>query len=107
MATDTATLDTAGARLPVDREPRPAAWVRRVLGVVATWSAAWWLVLAILIAPALPGHWRTMGAAAALLAFGPLFFLGRALTGRYPSSAVRLLVFRPFWYTQLAVPLMC
>src|SRR6476646_8820196 len=78
-AADTATLDTAGARLPVDREPRPAAWVRRVLGVVATWSAAWWLVLAILIAPALPGHWRTMGAAAALLAFGPLFFLGRAL----------------------------
>lgn len=108
MATsDTATLDTAGARLPIDREPRPAAWVRRVLGVVATWSAAWWLVLGILIAPALPGHWRTMAAAAALLAFGPLIFLGRALTGRYPSAAVRLLVFRPFWYTQLALPLMC
>ena len=107
-SSDTVTLDAtgSGARSP-RREKIPAAWLRRLLGIVGAWSAAWWLVLGALIAPALPGHWATgLGLGGGAPVIVPLLFLTRALSGVYPSAAVRLLVFRPFWYTQLAVPIM-
>jgi uncharacterized protein len=106
FSTDTASIDATAQQIPDRREKRPPSWVRRVLGTVAAWSGAWWLLLGALLAPALPGHWATVLLAGALLGFLPLFFLYRALAGAYPSSVVRLLVFRPFWYTQIAVPLM-
>lgn len=77
-----------------------------MLRVVAAWSAAWWLLLGLVLAPALPGGWLTLLLAAVVFAGVPLQFLRRALSGAYPSAAIRLLVFRPFWYVQLAVPLM-
>ena len=58
------------------------------------------------MAPVVPGHWAGILLAAAVLVVVPLWFLIRALTGTYPSAAVRLLAFRPFWYSQLAMPLM-
>jgi len=57
------------------------------------------------MAPVLPGHWTTVLLAATLLVLVPLIFLTRALTGVYPSATVRLFAFRPFWYSQLAIPL--
>jgi predicted MPP superfamily phosphohydrolase len=74
--------------------------------VIATWSLAWWVLLGLSIAPVVPGRWLSVGAAALVLVFIPLLFLGRAISGHYPSAAVRLLAFRPFWYSQLAVPLL-
>jgi predicted MPP superfamily phosphohydrolase len=105
-SSDTPTLEAADPHISARREDLRSAWIRRVLGVVAAWSGGWWLLLGALLAPALPGRWSTVVLAAGVLAFLPLLFLGRALAGVYPSAAVRLLVFRPFWYMQLAVPLM-
>ena len=103
---DTATLDASTQQIPDSREGWPPSWLRRILTIVAAWSTAWWLLLGTLLAPVLPGHWATVLLAAVILAFVPLVFLARALSGAYPPAAVRLLVFRAFWYTQLAVPLM-
>src|SRR3954468_20092832 len=106
MSSDSVSLDSPARPIPVTREPRPPAWLRRLLRIVLAWSAAWWLVFGALIAPALPGHWATVLLAATLLVIVPLIFLTRALSGVYPSATVRLFAFRPFWYSQLAVPLM-
>ncbi|MEO7275979.1 MAG: metallophosphoesterase [Vicinamibacterales bacterium] len=70
------------------------------------WSTAWWLLFGALMAPAVPGHWAGILLAATVLVLVPLLFLTRALSGAYPSAKVRLFAFRPFWYTQLAMPLM-
>src|SRR4029453_18101867 len=103
---DTAAMSAASQPISTRRVTPPPPWLRRLLGILAAWSGTWWLLLGVLLAPALPGHWLTVAGAAALFGLVPLLFLSQALTGRYPSAAVRLMVFRPFWYTQLAVPLM-
>lgn len=73
----------------------------RVAAVVAVWTGLWWLIIGALLAPVVPGGWTTIGVAAAL-AYSPLFVLIRAFAGAYPGVATRLLIFRPFWYVQLA-----
>ncbi len=102
--TESSTLDATGPTVTAPEQP--PSWVNRVLRIVAAWSAGWWLLLGVLVAPVLPGHWVTVVFAAVIFAGVPLLFLGRALAGAYPSAWIRLLVFRPFWYMQLAVPLM-
>ena len=98
---------TLAAAAPQARPDHPtSSWVNRVLRVIATWNAAWWVLLGALVAPALPGHWLTLVLAAITLVGVPLLVLGRAFAGAYPSSLIRPFVFRPFWYLQLAVPLM-
>jgi predicted MPP superfamily phosphohydrolase len=82
----------------------PPSWLRRLLRIVLAWSAAWWVLFGALMAPVMPGHWAGILLTATLLVLVPLGFLTRALTGIYPSAAVRLFAFRPFWYTQLAMP---
>ena len=103
---DTAAMNAAARPIRPRRVNTPPPWLRRLLGILAAWSGAWWLLLGALLAPTLPGHWLTLVLAAALFGLVPLLFLGRSLTGTYPSKAVRLMVFRPFWYSQLIVPLM-
>jgi len=103
---DSVSLDSPVPPISVTRETRPPAWLRRLLRIVIAWSAAWWFAFGALMAPALPGHWTTVLVAATLLVLVPLIFLTRALSGVYPSASVRLFAFRPFWYSQLAVPLM-
>ena len=84
----------------------PPSWLRRLLRIVFVWSTVWWLLFGALMAPVVPGHWAGILLAATVLVLVPLVFLTRALTGVYPSAAVRLFAFRPFWYTQVAMPLM-
>ena len=62
-------------------------------------------IIGALVAPVLPGRWTTI-VLAMLAATAPLLILVRRFRGDYPSAAVRLWVFRPFWYVQLAAPLM-
>lgn len=79
----------------------------RVIRALVLWTLGWWGVLGLLLHPVIPGGWLTMGLAAALLVALPLAVFARAMTGLlYPSAAVRLLVFRPFWYVQLVIPLL-
>jgi uncharacterized protein len=62
----------------------------------------WWLIIGALLAPLLPGYGLPV-LMAALVSAAPLLFFTRIRTG-YPSAAVRLWVFRPFWYVQLGLP---
>lgn len=65
----------------------------------------WWAILGALLAPVLPGYGLPV-LGAALAAGAPLLVFGRMRSrGIYPSAAVRLWVFRPFWYVQLGLPL--
>lgn len=65
----------------------------------------WWAILGALLAPVLPGYGLPV-LMAALVAAAPLLVFGRMRSrGIYPSAAVRVLVFRPFWYVQLSLPL--
>lgn len=64
-------------------------------------TALSWLLVGTFVYGLLPGGWRpfVVGWAASVV---PLFVLIRNIaTGRYPSAAVRLLLFRVFWYVQL------
>jgi predicted MPP superfamily phosphohydrolase len=64
-----------------------------------------WSVIGILVAPLIPYGWLAVLAAALLVSF-PLRILVRGFTGgAYPTSGVRLGVMRPFWYSQLLVPI--
>ena len=79
----------------------------RAIRALVLWSAAWWAVLGLVIHPAVPGGWITIGTVAILTLVVPLLVFHRAMTGRlYPGAAIRLLVFRPFWYVQLGIPVL-
>ncbi|BBM68517.1 metallophosphoesterase [Rhodothermus marinus] len=84
----------------------PAAALRRLARGVVLWTTAHAGVLALFLA----GYgWPGLVGAAVLwlLGIGPAFVLLRAFQGRfYPSATVRRWVFRPFWYVQLALPLL-
>ena len=76
----------------------------RIVAIGAAWTAAWWLVIGAFIAGALPGGWLTITALVSVITL-PLFVLVQRFRGSYPSARTRLFVFRPFWYLQLAAPL--
>lgn len=79
----------------------PNVWM--ILAVAMAWNGALWLVLGGLFAPVLPGGWRAV-LALMLLMLVPLVVLAQGLGGSaYPSAATRIWVFRPFWYSQLAL----
>lgn len=63
-----------------------------------------WTSVGLLLAPVVPGHAATVVGAALLLAAVPFATLATVMTrGLYPGSALRILVFRPFWYAQFFV----
>jgi predicted MPP superfamily phosphohydrolase len=77
-----------------------------VLAFVAVWLGGSWLVVGALLRPVLPGGWLAVAAGLVLCAI-PLVMLVRGLSGAtYPSALTRLLVFRPFWYLMLFLPLL-
>ena len=76
----------------------------RFVGFLATillLTALSWLVVGSFVYDLVPGGWRTVAIAWGFSVI-PVFVLIRNIaTGRYPSAAVRLLLFRVFWYAQL------
>lgn len=80
--------------------------VRIIIGVLLLWNTACWLVVGGLLAPVLPGGWHAVLLVAVLLLL-PVGVLARGLGGAaYPSALTRIVVFRPFWYGQLFLPLL-
>jgi uncharacterized protein len=80
--------------------------MRKVLIFLLAWNATPWMVVGAIVAPAVPGGWVTI-AAVGLLLFLPVLVLIRGFSGEaYPPAAVRVWVLRPFWYTQLFLPLL-
>jgi uncharacterized protein len=85
---------------------RPQTGAARVAGMLGVWMAAWWLPLGMVLAPVLPGGWLSIGVLAAATA-APLGVLLRGFAGEhYPGATQRIWVLRPFWYAQLALPLL-
>ena len=74
---------------------------RTALIIVLSIFVGSWVIVGLLLAPAV-GGWRTIAAAIVLLTVVPLaiFFRSRG-SGHYPGKAIRLFVFRPMWYAQL------
>lgn len=80
--------------------------MRSVLLGLLAWNAVLWAVLGPVLAPVVPGRWRTL-VLVALLLFAPVLVLLDGFSGHaYPSAATRVWVMRPFWYGQLFLPLL-
>ena len=85
---------------------RRISLVWTVLAVLLLWDGAGWLVIGGLLHPVLPGGWRTI-VIAALLVLVPFAKLARSIGGAgYPTALTRIVLFRPFWYAQLLLPLL-
>ncbi|HEX5715552.1 MAG TPA: metallophosphoesterase [Thermoanaerobaculia bacterium] len=65
----------------------------------------WWAILGGFLVPVLPGYGLPVLMAALVAAAPLLVFFRMRSRGIYPSAAIRLWVFRPFWYVQLSLPL--
>jgi predicted MPP superfamily phosphohydrolase len=71
------------------------------IAVILAITALCWLLVGALLHPLVPGGFPSVMTAWAISVV-PLFVLVRNLaTHRTPSAAVRLFLFRPFWYAQL------
>jgi predicted MPP superfamily phosphohydrolase len=96
----------AGTGMPAQKAPERrhvAAFVAVVLAVLS----ACWLTVAALAAPRLPGGAWTAALLYVLFTLVPLaIFIATRALGVYAGAVVRLLVFRPLWYAQLAVLLL-
>lgn len=80
--------------------------VGRIARGFALWTLTWWAVIGLPLAPAIRGGWLTV-AALAMLGALPMLFVLRGFVGRhYPTANARLFVLRPFWYVQVALPLL-
>src|SRR5215207_10202476 len=86
------------------RAPRAFPW-RPVLAFMTGWALLFWGIIGLFVAPLLPGGWLGV-LALAVLGLAPFaLFVRRMTRGEYPGRLTRLLVMRPFWYTQLGLPL--
>jgi predicted MPP superfamily phosphohydrolase len=97
---------TNGRISTADPQPERRIKFGPVLAFVAAWLGGPWLVVGALLQPLLPGGWSAV-AIGILLCAVPVYLLLRGLTGAwYPPALMRLLVFRPFWYLMLFMPLL-
>jgi predicted MPP superfamily phosphohydrolase len=95
-----APMTQAGPSRAAARRRRVAAFVARLLAFLT----ACWVVVAVLLAPLLPGRgWAAAGAAVVFTVLPIVVFILTRVRHRYPGSLVRRLVFRPLWYAQLFV----
>lgn len=78
-----------------------------MVGGMALWTSGWWTALGLVLGPWVPGGWVVVAVVAIVTLVVPLAVFRQAMTGRlYPGALTRLLVFRPFWYLQLLLPLL-
>jgi len=78
----------------------------RIIAVLFLWTVSCWLILGGLLRPVLPGGWLTVAALAFLCMVPALVMLRNFGRSAYPSAFRRLWLVRPFWYTQLFMPLL-
>ena len=91
---------------PAKTRQRSGFPLRRIITTILGWMAACWLIIGLVLSPAVPGGWMSV-AGVALLSAAPLLGMRRWFGGvSAPSGWARLLVIRPFWYTQLLLPLL-
>ena len=80
---------------------RSSTRIALFLAIALGWLAASWTIIGALLAPLLFGGAKVATAGALLLTVAPILTLVLLRAARrYPGTAVRLFVFRPFWYAQ-------
>lgn len=80
---------------------RSSTRIALFLAIALGWLAASWTIIGALLAPLLFGGAKIATAGALLLTVAPILTLVLLRAARrYPGTAVRLFVFRPFWYAQ-------
>ncbi|MBV9772733.1 MAG: metallophosphoesterase [Gemmatimonadetes bacterium] len=86
-------------------KPARNPFLRFLAGWLA-WTALCWGIVGAAAAPLLPGGWWTV-ALVAVCSVAPAWVLAAGFRKTlYPGAALRLWVVRPFWYLQLAAPLL-
>jgi predicted MPP superfamily phosphohydrolase len=79
----------------------PSVW--KVVAGFLAWNGMLWLVVGGLFAPLVPGGWRTVLGLMLLLVLPLVLIIQGMGGGAYPSAFMRIWVFRPFWYAQMAL----
>jgi predicted MPP superfamily phosphohydrolase len=80
---------------------RSSTRIALFLTVALGWLAASWTIIGALLAPLLFGGAKVATAGVLLLTVAPILTLVLLRAARrYPGTAVRLFLFRPFWYAQ-------
>lgn len=79
----------------------PSPW--KVMAGFLAWNGVLWLVVGGLLAPLVPGGWGTVLGLMVLLVLPILLILRGMGGGAYPSAVTRTWIYRPFWYSQLAL----
>jgi predicted MPP superfamily phosphohydrolase len=98
--------DSALQAPPAKTRRRSGFPLRRIITTILGWMTACWLIIGLVLSPAVPGGWMAV-AGVALLSASPLLGMSRWFGGvSAPSGWARLLVIRPFWYAQLLLPLL-
>ena len=89
------------------RRARPQRLNRsKIASIVMAWMALCWLIIGSVFYSIIPGGWFSI-IGLMLLSYIPLLFVARSFGGPVaPSAHLRLWGFRPFWYSQLLLPLM-
>jgi predicted MPP superfamily phosphohydrolase len=91
--------------MPSSRRPRPPVNVARIAFRAAVYLAAAWGTLVMLAAGLFPGSGVLTLTLAAYTTLPLVAFVRWRGWPFYPGAAFRLFVVRPFWYTQLILPL--
>jgi predicted MPP superfamily phosphohydrolase len=88
------------------RSRRASGGLGAFLATVVAWQVLCWAIVGGLLAPVVPGGWWTV-VVTAVAALSPLAALVLGFRRRlYPGALFRLWVLRPFWYSQLLLPLL-
>jgi predicted MPP superfamily phosphohydrolase len=78
----------------------------RIALVFGGWMTVWWSIIGALVAPVVPGGWLSV-VAFALVASAPLLRVMAGFTKQhYPGAFERVWIMRPFWYLQIALPVL-
>ena len=85
------------------QQPGPSS--RRFFTILALWLLTCWGVIGVLVAPLVDGGWWSVAGAAVATTLPLLALVRERSRARYPRRFFRLVVMRPFWYTQLLLPL--
>ena len=85
------------------QQPGPSS--QRFFTFLALWLLTCWGVIGALVAPIVEGGWFSVAGAAVLSTLPIVALVRERRKARYPRRFFRLVVMRPFWYTQLLLPL--
>jgi predicted MPP superfamily phosphohydrolase len=95
---------TAAASPSEATRSAPQTFVRRVALVLTGWTLLNVAILTAILADHLPGGYLAGGVVFLVLELAMAVILAGFRDGAYPGAWTRVLVYRPFWYAELALP---